>query len=53
MKYMCDPCGWKYDEALGDSELGIAPGTKFEDLPLDFMCPLCGATKDYFVVIED
>lgn len=48
MKYVCDACGWTYDEALGDAELGIAPGTKFEDLPEDFECPLCGVGKDMF-----
>ena len=47
-KYTCDLCGWEYDEALGDPENGIAPGTKFEDLPEDFTCPLCGASKDMF-----
>ena len=40
MKYVCDACGWEYDEAAGDPEHGIAPGTKFEDLPDDFECPL-------------
>ncbi len=48
MKYVCDACGWTYDEALGDAELGIAPGTKFEDLPEDFECPLCGVDKSMF-----
>jgi len=47
-KYVCDVCGWEYDEALGDPEHGIAPGTKFEDLPEDFECPLCGVGKDNF-----
>ncbi len=47
-KYVCDACGWVYDEALGDSDNGIAPGTKFEDLPEDFVCPLCGVGKDMF-----
>jgi rubredoxin-NAD+ reductase len=47
-KYVCDACGWVYDEALGDPENGIAPGTKFEDLPEDFECPLCGVGKDMF-----
>lgn len=47
-KYVCDLCGWEYDEALGDPDNGIAPGTKFEDLPEDFECPLCGAGKDSF-----
>ena len=46
--YVCDVCGWEYDEAKGDPDLGIAPGTKFEDLPADFECPLCGVGKDSF-----
>ena len=48
MRYVCNVCGWVYDEELGCSDCGIAPGTKFEDLPEDFACPLCGATKDQF-----
>lgn len=52
MKYMCDVCGWIYDEEKGDVENGIAPGTKFNDLPLDFTCPLCGVGKDQFVEVE-
>jgi rubredoxin len=47
-KYVCDVCGWVYDEALGAPDQGIAPGTKFEDLPADFLCPLCGVGKDSF-----
>lgn len=47
-KYVCDVCGWEYDEAAGDPEHGIAPGTKFEDLPDDFACPLCGVGKESF-----
>ena len=47
-KYVCDVCGWEYDEELGLPEQGIAPGTKFEDLPDDFECPLCGVGKDSF-----
>ena len=47
-KYVCDGCGWVYDEALGAPDQGIAPGTKFEDLPADFLCPLCGVGKDSF-----
>lgn len=48
MKYKCDICGWEYDEVLGSLENGIAPGTKFADLPSDFVCPLCGAGKEQF-----
>ena len=52
-KYVCDVCGWEYDEAKGDPENGIAPGTKFEDLPEDFVCPLCGVGKEDFSEKED
>ena len=48
MKYVCDVCGWVYDEALGDPDNGIAPGTKFEELDDDFVCPVCGVGKDDF-----
>ena len=47
-KYVCDVCGWEYDEALGDPDNGIVPGTRFEDLPPDFVCPLCGVGKESF-----
>ena len=47
-KFACDLCGWEYDEELGAPEFGIAPGTKYEDLPDDFACPLCGAGKEQF-----
>ena len=48
MKYVCNLCGWVYDEELGDPDNGIEAGTKFEDLPEDFVCPLCGAGKEDF-----
>ena len=48
MKYECTVCGWIYDEEVGAPDEGIAPGTKFEDLPEDFECPLCGVGKDEF-----
>ena len=47
-KYVCDVCGWVYDEEVGDPDNGSAPGTKFEDLPEDFECPLCSVGKDNF-----
>lgn len=47
-KYVCDVCGWEYDEAAGDLEHGVALGTKFEDLPAGFVCPLCGVRKESF-----
>ena len=48
MKYVCTVCGYVYDEEVGDPENGIAPGTKFQDLPESFVCPLCGVGKDMF-----
>ena len=48
MKYVCDICGWVYDEKKGSPENGIPAGTKFSDLPEDFVCPLCGVGKDNF-----
>jgi len=47
-KYICSVCGYIYDEANGIPETGIAPGTKWEDLPDDWACPICGATKAEF-----
>ena len=46
--YVCDICGWQYDEAKGAPEHGITPGTKWEDIPDDFTCPLCHAPKAKF-----
>ena len=48
MKYVCSVCGWVYDEEEGYPDGGIPAGTKWEDLPEDFECPLCGVTKDQF-----
>ena len=48
MKYVCTACGFVYDEDEGCPEQGIAPGTKFEDLPDDFICPWCGVGKELF-----
>lgn len=47
-KYECTVCGYIYDEDEGDADSGIAPGTKFEDLPDDWVCPVCGAGKGDF-----
>ncbi|MDP4153904.1 MAG: rubredoxin [Bacillota bacterium] len=47
-KYLCSVCGYVYDEKAGCPEQGIAPGTKWEDVPDDFVCPECGASKDMF-----
>ncbi len=48
MKYVCEICGWTYDEAEGYPEEGIEAGTTFDELPDDFVCPLCGVGKDNF-----
>lgn len=48
MKYVCNVCGWTYDETVGDIDNGIPAGTKFADLPEDFACPLCGVGKEDF-----
>jgi len=47
-KYECTVCGYIYDPALGDPDSGVAPGTPFEDLPDDWVCPDCGAEKEWF-----
>lgn len=52
MKYQCDLCGYVYDPAVGDPDNGIEPGTSFDDLPDDWVCPECGATKDDFSPAE-
>ena len=51
-KYKCSVCGWVYDPELGDQDGGIAPGTPFEKLPDDWVCPVCGAAKDMFEKAE-
>lgn len=51
-QYMCGPCGWIYDEEHGDPEHGIAPGTKFEDIPDDWKCPECGVGKEDFYLLD-
>jgi len=47
-KYVCKVCGYVYDPAKGDPDNGIAAGTKFGDLPGDWVCPECGAAKSEF-----
>ena len=52
-KYSCTVCGYIYDPAEGDSDNGIAAGTAFENLPEDWVCPICGVGKDQFEPVED
>jgi len=48
MKYVCDVCGYEYDESAGAPDSGVEPGTKWENVPDNFECPLCGVGKDEF-----
>ncbi len=52
MIYVCELCGYEYNPEAGDPENGIAPQTDFEDLPEDWVCPLCGAGKDDFEAVR-
>jgi rubredoxin len=47
-KYECTVCGYVYDPAEGDPDNGVKPGTAWEDVPEDWVCPMCGASKDMF-----
>jgi len=51
-KYVCGVCGYIYDPAKGDPSANIAPGTAFENLPADWVCPECGVGKEEFSVQE-
>lgn len=51
-RYVCELCGYVYDPEVGDPDNGIEPGTPFEELPDDWVCPVCGASKDEFVIEE-
>ena len=51
-KYLCIICGYIYDESKGDPDFGIEPGTLWADVPDDWVCPECGATKSDFEVVE-
>ncbi|MBW1806525.1 MAG: rubredoxin [Deltaproteobacteria bacterium] len=51
-KYECTVCGYIYDPDDGDPDNNIEPGTTFEDIPDDWVCPVCGATKDQFDKVE-
>lgn len=50
--YMCLICGWIYDEAAGAPEEGLSPGTRWEDVPMNWSCPECEARKDDFEMVE-
>lgn len=48
-RWICEPCGYVYDPETGDPDNGVEPGTAFEDISDDWVCPICGAGKDSFV----
>ena len=52
-KYKCKVCGYIYDPENGDPDSGIDPGTRFDDIPSSWVCPICGAGKDQFDEIND
>ena len=51
-KYICTVCDWVYDPEIGDPDGGIVPGTAFEDIHDDWVCPICGVGKDQFEIYE-
>jgi len=51
-KYICTLCGYIYDEALGDSDSGLVPGTRYADIPADWQCPDCGVSKAMFELMQ-
>ena len=53
VKYICIPCGYIYDPQTGDPDSGIAPGTAFEDIPDDWVCPICFVGKDEFELVKE
>jgi rubredoxin---NAD+ reductase len=53
LRWICDACGYIYDEAKGDPDSGLAPGTKYQDIPDDWQCPLCGLTKRDLRLLPD
>ncbi|MDB9436295.1 MULTISPECIES: rubredoxin [Dolichospermum] len=52
-KYICTVCGYVYDPEVGDSDSGIEAGTAFEDIPDDWLCPVCGVGKEDFEAVEE
>ena len=50
--WMCLICGWIYDEAVGDAAAGIAPGTPWSEVPMNWTCPECGARKEDFEMVR-
>lgn len=53
MKHVCALCGYVYNSEAGDPDNGVSKGTDFEDISADWVCPLCGASKEDFDLVED
>ncbi len=52
-KYQCSVCGYIYDPEEGDPDGGISPGTPFEEIPDDWVCPVCGVKKEDFSLMDE
>lgn len=52
LRYKCVVCGYIYDPREGDPESGIEPGVSFNDLPVDYLCPICAAGKEEFEILD-
>ncbi|TCD48046.1 rubredoxin [Chlorobium sp. N1] len=52
-KWVCVPCGYVYDPEVGDPDSGVQPGTPFEEVPEDWVCPVCGVDKTLFEPEEE
>lgn len=50
--YVCELCGYEYNPKVGDEDNGIEAGTDFEDIPEDWVCPLCASSKEDFEIVE-
>lgn len=53
LKYVCIPCGYIYDPQMGDTDSGIAAGTSFENIPADWVCPICFVGKEDFEAVKE
>ncbi len=52
MRYVCQVCGYVYDEEKGDPDNGVAANTLWQKVPVEWVCPLCGVSKDQFTIEE-
>jgi rubredoxin len=52
-RWLCQVCGYVYDESLGEKDTGTQPGTRFDEFPADWKCPICGSGKEVFVMLGE